>query len=101
MTQKRNKIFLCFKNDMTAVQATDICGMNRNTASRYHTLLRRAILRESIREARRETSEYEFDESYFDARRRERCLYPGCSNTGESARDGSVGLLQGVVDACH
>ena len=44
--------FLCFKNDLTATQAADICGVNRNTANRYYGLLRRAILSESIREAR-------------------------------------------------
>ena len=52
--QKKNKIFLCFKNDLTATQAADICGVNRNTANRYYDLLRKAILSESIREAWRE-----------------------------------------------
>ena len=62
-------IFLCFKNDLTATQAADICGVNRTTAKRYYGLLRRAILSESIREARWEIGEYELDESYFGARR--------------------------------
>ena len=66
-TQKRNRIFLCFKNDLTATQAADICGVNRNTANRYYGLLRKAILSESIREAKREIGEYELDESYFGA----------------------------------
>ena len=48
--QKRNRIFLCFKNDLTAPQAADICGVNRNTVKRYYGFLRRAILGESIRE---------------------------------------------------
>ena len=43
---------MCFKNDLTATQAADICGVNRNTANRYYGLLRRPILSESIREAR-------------------------------------------------
>ena len=68
-THKRNRIFLCFKNDLTATQVPDICGVNRNTANRYYGLLRRVILSESIRETRREISEYELDESYFGARR--------------------------------
>ena len=51
-TQKRNRIFLCFKNDLTATQAADICGVNRNTVNRYYNLLRSAILSESIREGR-------------------------------------------------
>ena len=60
---------MCFKNDLTATQAADICGVNRNTANRYYGLLRRAILSKSICEARREIGEYELDESYFGARR--------------------------------
>ena len=68
-TQKRNRIFLCFKNDLTATQAADICGVNRNTVNRYYNLLRSAILSESIREAKGEIGEYELDESYFGARR--------------------------------
>ena len=69
ITQKRNRIFLCFKNDLTATQATNICGVNRNTANRYYGLLCKAILSESIREAQQEIGEYELDESYFGARR--------------------------------
>ena len=60
---------MCFKNDLTATQAAEICGVNRNTANRYYNLLRKAILSESIREAGREVGEYELDESYFGARR--------------------------------
>ena len=41
----------------------------RDSANRYCGLLRRAILSERIREARREIGEYELDESYFGARR--------------------------------
>ena len=43
--------------------------MNRNTANRYYNLLRKAILVESIREAKQEVGKYELDESYFGARR--------------------------------
>ena len=84
LTAQKNRIFLCFKNDLTATQAADICGVNRNTANRYYGLLRRAILSESIREARREIGEYELDESYFGAyagrQARRRCS--GCSSVG-------------------
>ena len=107
--QKRNRIFLCFKNDLTATQAADICGVNRNTANRYHGLLRRAILSESIREARREIGEYELDESYFGARRvrGKRGRGGGEKDAGvraaqarrEGVRDGDAGLLAGVADA--
>ena len=60
---------MSFKNDLTATQAADICGVNRNTVNRYYNLLRKAILSESIREAKWEVGEYELDESYFGARR--------------------------------
>ena len=32
---------MCFKNDLTATQAADICGVNRNIANRYYGFLRR------------------------------------------------------------
>ena len=38
------------KNGLTATQAADTCGVNRNTANRYDNLLRRAVFSESIRE---------------------------------------------------
>ena len=60
---------MCFKNDLTATQAADFSGVNRNTVNRYYNLLRRAILSESILEAKREVGEYELDESDFGARR--------------------------------
>ena len=67
--QKRNRIFLCFKNDLTATQTADICAVNRNTVNRYYNLIRKAILSESITEAKQEIGEYELDESYFGAKR--------------------------------
>ena len=105
--QKRNRIFLCFKNDLTATQAADICGVNRNTANRYYNLLRRAILSESIREARREVGEYELDESYFGARRVRgkrgrgaagppaRCRCSGCSSAGTRCSSRSCPTARG------
>ena len=68
-TQKRNRIFLCFKNDLTATQTADICSVNRNIVNRYYNLIRKAILSESIAEAKKEIGEYELDESYFGAKR--------------------------------
>ena len=60
---------MCFKNDLTATQTSDICSVNRNTVNRYYNLIRRAILSESIKEAKSEIGEYELDESYFEAKR--------------------------------
>ena len=109
--QKRNRIFLCFKNDLTATQAAEICGVNRNTANRHYNLLRRAILSESIREAGREVGEYELDESYFGARRvRGEARARGCRQDArvraaqarrEGVRDSRARLLEGVAYAGH
>ena len=68
-TQKRNRIFLCFKNDLTETQTAEICSVNRNTVNSYYILIRKAILSESIAEAKKEIGEYELDESYFGAKR--------------------------------
>ena len=88
-TQKRNKIFLCFKNDLTATQTADICGVNRNTANRYYNLLRKAILVESIREVKQEVGEYELDESYFGTRR-----VRGKRGRGAAGKTSVFGLLK-------
>ena len=104
-------VFLCFKNDLTATQAADLSGVNRNTANRYYNLLRRAILSESIREAKMEVGEYELDESYFGARRvRGEARARGCRQDagvraaqarGQGVRHGRPRLLAGVPDANH
>lgn len=60
---------MSFKNDLTATQAAEICGVNRNTVNRYYALLRKEILAASVREAKAEIGEFELDESYFGARR--------------------------------
>ena len=57
------------KNDLTATQAAEICGVNRNTVNRYYSLLRKEILAASVREAKVEICEFALDESYFGARR--------------------------------
>ncbi len=60
---------MSFTNDLTATQAVEICGVNRNTVNRYYTLLRRAILSQSVQEEKAEIGVFELDESYFGARR--------------------------------
>ena len=109
--QKRNRIFLCFKNDLTATQAADICGVNRNTANRYYNLLRRAILSESIREAKREVGEQQAGRVVLrrEARAGE-ARARGCGKDagvraaqarGQGVRDGRARLLEGVAHAGH
>lgn len=58
--QKRNRIFLCFKNDLTATQAAEICGVNRNTVNQYYNLLRRAIFSEGVRGTKQPIREFSY-----------------------------------------
>ncbi len=67
--KKKRLLFSCFKNDLTALQTSDFCNLNRNTVNRYFNLLGKEIFLESIREAEAEVGEHKPDESYFDARR--------------------------------
>ena len=68
-TQKVNKIFLCFSEDLTALQTAKIAGVNRNTVNRYFTEFREKIFKKCIEESKTELGEFEVDESYFGARR--------------------------------
>ena len=91
--QKRNRIFLCFKNDLPATQAAEICGVNRNAVNRYYNLLHRAILSESIREAR--AGEARARGCRQDARVR------AAQARGQGVRDSRARLLERVADAGH
>ena len=68
-TQKRNKIFLCFSEDITASACVKIVGVNRNTVNSYYNRIRELIFEESLKGAGREFGEFECDESYFGAKR--------------------------------
>ena len=68
-TQKLNKIFLCFREDITATAAARIAGANRNTVNSYYNRIRELVFEESLKEAGREFGEFECDESYFGAKR--------------------------------
>ena len=70
-TQKRNKIFLCFSEDITASACVKIVGVNRNTVNSYYNRIRELIFEESLKGAGREFGEFECDESYFGAKRAE------------------------------
>ncbi len=73
-TQKRNKIFLCFCEDVTTGACAKIAGVNRNTANSYYNRIHELI----FQEARKEFGEFECDESYFGAKR-------VCSKRGRGA----------------
>ena len=68
-TQKLNKIFLYFSEDITATAAARIAGANRNTVNSYYNRIRELVFEESLKEAGREFGEFERDESYFGAKR--------------------------------
>ena len=68
-TYRRNRIFACFCEDVTATAAAKLAGVNRNTANYYYGKIRALMLQESLREGGKETGEFEADESYFGARR--------------------------------
>ena len=68
-TYRRNRIFACFCEDVTATAAAKLAGVNRNTANYYYGKIRALIFRESLPEGGRETGEFEADESYFGAER--------------------------------
>ena len=68
-TQKINKIFLCFSEDLTALQTARIADVNRNTVNAYFKELREKIFSKCVEESKTELGEFEVDESYFGARR--------------------------------
>lgn len=63
------KILKYFCTDLTAVQASELGGFNRNTINRFYKLFREAILELAIKESSEFTGEFEADESYFGAKR--------------------------------
>ena len=68
-TQKRNKLFQCFAQDLTATKTAVLVAVNRNTVNAYFAELRQRIFEQSIVEAKAEIGEFELDESYFGAKR--------------------------------
>ena len=101
-TQKLNKIFLCFSEDITATAAARIAGANRNTVNSYYNRIRELVFEESLKEAGREFGEFECDESYFGARR-----VRGKRGRGAAGKTPVFGLLKRgekvyvkVVESC-
>jgi transposase len=68
-TQRRNKIFACFCEDITATATARLAGVNRNTVNYYFNKIRKILLLESLQEGGVQTGEFELDESYFGAKR--------------------------------
>jgi transposase-like protein len=68
-TQRRNKIFACFCEGITATAAARLAGANRNTVNYYFNRIRKILLLESLQEGGVEAGEFELDESDFGAKR--------------------------------
>jgi len=79
----------CFSEDIAATQAARLSRVNRNTAQRVYTLLRKRILTLAAEENRPFVGEVEVDESYFGARR-----VRGKRGRGASGKTPVVGLLK-------
>lgn len=69
--RKANLLLTCFAKDLTAVQASEIAKVHRNTANLWYTHFRHCIL-EHLRKAPRFSGEVEIDESSFGGRGRKR-----------------------------
>ena len=97
-----NKFFLCFSEDITATAAARIAGANRNTVNSYYNRIRELVFEESLKEAGREFGEFEYDESYFGAKR-----VRGKRGRGAAGKTPVFGLLKRgekvyvkVVESC-
>jgi transposase len=66
---KIKKIMKCFCVDVTAVAASRLLGINRNTINAYYGAFRRAIYAHQTAQLRQLTGAIEVDESYFGASR--------------------------------
>ena len=66
---KIKKILILFSEDIISTKAANILGLNRKTVDRYYSLFRKKILMASINEMKQLGGEFEYDESYFEAKR--------------------------------
>ena len=48
--QKYTVIFKSFVTDITALDASEIAGVNRKTADRYYTIFRSVIIKDALKE---------------------------------------------------
>ncbi len=87
--QKRNKIFQCFAEDLTATATANLVGTSRNTVNTYFHEIRERILKQSLTECPMENGEFELDESYFGAKR-----VRGKRDRGAAGKTPVFGLLK-------
>jgi len=89
--KKFRLIVRCFAFDCTAFQTSKLAQVNHNTADRYFNYLRLIVIKETIKERRKEKigNGIEIDESYFGARR-----VKGKRGRGASKKIIVLGLLK-------
>jgi transposase len=67
---KQKKILKAFALELTATQAAELLGINRNTINSYYRFFRLQILSHQQKQFAQEVGEIELDESYFGGRRK-------------------------------
>ena len=67
---KQKKILKAFALELTATQAAELLGINRNTINSYYRFFRQQILSHQQKQFAQEIGEIELDESYFGGRRK-------------------------------
>ena len=67
---KQKKILKAFALGLTATQAAELLGINRNTINSYYRFFRQQILSHQQKQFAQEIGEIELDESYFGGRRK-------------------------------
>ncbi len=68
---KFSLLLKCFAIDLTAIQASKLANLNRNTVNRYYSLFRSLLITQAIKEREIEqiSNGIEIDESYFGPKR--------------------------------
>ena len=67
---KVNKILKCFSADLSATQAHEVTGINRNTINVWYTMFRTALADFQEERVKQSSGDFELDESYFGGPRK-------------------------------
>ena len=65
-----NKILRCFSADLSATQAHEVTGINRNTINSWYNMFRRALAEFQEEQVKQSSGDFELDESYFGGPRK-------------------------------
>ena len=68
--QKANKILRCFSADLSATQAAQVTGINRNTINAWYSEFRIALASFQEEQVEQSSGDFELDESYFGGPRK-------------------------------